>query len=303
MSGEQIIEQLLSTIQKAIDEFQGAMPAAQKAAFDEITTLSRQLDIKGDNLSASVKNVKAIGKLKASLEKAILSPDYLDKVSTFLKAFSQITALQNQYFSTLVDKFTAPAVLNEVRDLSVDATIEGLTEAGIHANITEGIADILRANITAGGKFSDLMDQMRDFIVGSPKIPGAMVRYTQQLTTDALNQYSAQYSQVVTDSLSLDWFQYVGSIIKTSRPLCKALIDKKWIHKSEFDQVVHGDFPEFKEKGGRIDGRTGLPAGMIAGTNKYNFPIYRGGYNCGHQLVPVASAAVPASIRSKINAV
>jgi hypothetical protein len=39
---------------------------------------------------------------------------------------------------------------------------------------------------------------------------------------------------------------------------------------------------------------------MIDGTNSSNFIIRRGGYNCGHQLVPVAEEAVPLEIRSKI---
>jgi hypothetical protein len=299
MTGSEIIQDLLKKIEDAIDGFQASIPAVQQDSFARITKLVKDMDIRGDQLAATTKNVKAIGQLKAELEKAVLSVPYLDKVSEFLKAFNTVSDLQASYFKTIVDDFSIPKVLQAVKEQAVDATIEGLTEAGMRANVIEGATDILRTNITTGGKFSDLMDQMRDFIIGSPKVPGAMLRYTQQLTTDAINQYSAQYNQIVTDDLGLDWFQYVGSIIKTSRPLCKALVDKKWIHRSEIEDIIQGDFPEFKQQGGRLDARTGLPAGMIPGTNKYNFPIYRGGYNCGHQLVPVSAAAVPAFLKAK----
>lgn len=301
MTGPEIIQELLSTIQGAIDSFQGAIPGVQQDTYAEIVRLIKDLDMKGGRLSATVKNVKMIGQLKADLEKVIISVPYMKNVEQFVKAFGAVSALQNQYFRTITAEFTPLKVLDEVRTQAVEATIDGLTAAGIHASVIEGAMDILRTNITTGGDFADLMDQMRGFIIGTKEVPGAMLRYTQQLTTDALNQYSAQHAQVVTSDLGLEWFQYVGSIIKTSRPLCKALVEKKFIHGSEISKVIEGDFPEFKEQGGRIDKRTGLPAGMIPGTNKYNFPIYRGGYNCGHQLVPVSTASVPPDVKAKIS--
>jgi hypothetical protein len=42
-----------------------------------------------------------------------------------------------------------------------------------------------------------------------------------------------------------------------------------------------------------------LPKGMIEGTNESNFPTYRGGYNCGHQMYPVPPLNVPKTIRNK----
>jgi hypothetical protein len=297
MTGPEFIEQLLSTIQNAIDSFQGAIPAAQKNAYNGIINLVKDLDMKGGRLSATVKNVKMIGQLKTDLERIVISAPYMKNVEEFVKAFQTVAALQQQYFKTLVAEFTAPKVLEEVKSQAIDATIDGLTTAGMEANVVAGVQDILRTNITTGGGFHDLMEQMGNFIMGTG---GAMVQYTKQLTTDALNQFSAQYSQIVTNDLDLEWFEYVGSLIKTSRPFCKAMVQKKYIHRSELDRVIKGDFPEFAEQGGRIDKRTALPEGMIPGTNKYNFPIYRGGYNCGHQLVPVSTASVPDLVKAKI---
>ncbi|HET6255858.1 MAG TPA: hypothetical protein VFE32_17405 [Puia sp.] len=298
--GQETIDELLSTIQKAVDSFQEAIPAIQQDAYNEIVRLVKELDLKNGRLSATVKNVKAIGQLRADLEKVIISDPYVKKVEEFADAFAAVAKLQNKYFSTVAAEFTPPKVLEVVKTQAIEATIDGLTAAGLHASVMSGVQDILRTNITTGGDFPQLMSQMRDYIVGTPGMGGAMVRYTQQITTDALNQFSAQYNQVVTDDLGLEWFQYVGSLIKTSRPLCKALIQKKYVHKSEFEAVIEGDFPEFKEQGGKIDKRTNLPQGMIPGTNKYNFPIYRGGYNCGHQLIAVATSAVPPMVRTKI---
>jgi hypothetical protein len=61
---------------------------------------------------------------------------------------------------------------------------------------------------------------------------------------------------------------------------------------------------------GDIDGheceiyaKTGLPLGMKDGTTPENFIVHRGGWNCGHQLVPVSEAAVPEDVRKKIEEV
>lgn len=301
MSGASDIQALLKKIQSSINGFQGSIPGIQQDVFDEITNLVKDLDMKDGRLSSTVKNVKTIGRLSSKIEDIILSKPYIDNVKRFLKTFDAISQLQDSYFSGLTDEYTPPTVLEEVQKQAVSATVDGLTEAGLQASIVPGVQDILRTNITTGAQFPDLLKQMKNYIVGTPEVPGALVAHTQQITTDALNQFSAQYSQVVTDDLGLVWFQYVGSLLETSRPFCKALVKRKWVHKSELDDIVRGDFDEFKAEGGRLNKKTGLPQGMIAGTNKYNFPIYRGGYNCGHQLVPVSELVVPDSIKAKFN--
>jgi hypothetical protein len=57
---------------------------------------------------------------------------------------------------------------------------------------------------------------------------------------------------------------------------------------------------------GEIDGHqckiydaTGLPMGMIDGTNPENFFVNRGGYNCGHELIPVSEVSVPKEVRER----
>lgn len=299
MSNAEDIQAILKKIQKSIDAFQSSIPGVQRDVYDGMVKLVKDLDMKDGRLGATVKNVKTIGRLQARIEEIILSQPYIDRVKTFLNTFDAIALLQNNYFKGLVEDFSAPKVLEEVQKQSVDATIEGLTEAGIHGSVIPGVQDILRLNITTGGTFPQLLGQMRDYIIGTPEVPGAILQHTQQITTDSLNQFSAQYNQVVTDDLGLVWFQYVGSLLETSRPLCKALVEKKWVHRSELDKIVHGDFAEFKAQGGKLNKKTGLPQGMIPGTNKYNFPIYRGGYNCGHQLVPVHELVVPDFIKAK----
>ncbi len=105
----------------------------------------------------------------------------------------------------------------------------------------------------------------------------------------------------LTDDLGLEWYKYDGSLKDTSRPFCDALIAAKkscmpYIHKSQLEEIVSGNICGEQVP---IYDKTGLPQGMIAGTNASNFRINRGGYNCNHQLYPVSAAVVPKELRDK----
>ncbi|MDR1864083.1 MAG: hypothetical protein LBR08_00755 [Bacteroidales bacterium] len=58
---------------------------------------------------------------------------------------------------------------------------------------------------------------------------------------------------------------------------------------------------------GNIDGhqceiceKTGLPRGMKEGTTAENFRANCGGWNCGHELIPIPEAMAPQEIREKL---
>ena len=294
---DDLIAQIISVIDGSIAEFIKSIPEQQTRIFDEISLLVKTLDLSGDSIIQSTKNLRIIGNIKSKLDAIVNSPEWIGIVNNYIASFDEVTKLQNQYFSTLVEKFKPNVLLNEIKKQSIEATVNSLTEAGISFSVTDQVQNILRQNITTGSSYSQMMSQMRDFITTNQTGSGALERYTKQITTDALNQYVAQYTNAVTNDLGLNWFMYTGAIIDTSRALCRALINKKYIHQSELPDIVLGRFFEFEQIGGKLNHKTKLPEGMIPGTNASNFHIYRGGYQCGHQLIPIDSSSVPNFIR------
>lgn len=294
---KELTRQIFYTIDEAIGNFNSAIPDHQRQLLAEIEVLLKGLELNGNNIKQSVNNLKLIAAIKSKLEQAVNSPAYLNDVRQYLQSFDTITRLQNEYFGTLKRDFTPSPLLSEIRAQSLDSAFESLTANGINKAITTRVQDVLRQNITSGSSYSKTMQQVRDYLTDNSTGQGAMARYTKQITTDALNQYSAQYTNAVTNDLGLDWFQYTGALIDTSRTLCEALISKKWVHKSELPDIVKGNFAEFKERHGKINDKTGLPDGMIPGTTAQNFHIYRGGYQCGHQLIPADESSVPLAVR------
>lgn len=297
MDINEYINKLHELIDGSVDDFNNAMPDIQIQVADKINLLIKDLDLKGDRISNTVKNLKLIGKIKSELERIVFNKNLRTKIDDYLNAYHDVAALQNDYFKNADDNFSPSKLLDEIKNQSIEATSQSLTQAGISANVIEPIQSILRQNITTGGKFSDLSNQIREFITTNENGLGALQGYTQQITTDALNQFSAQYSHAVAADLGYEWFMYTGSLLKTSRAFCKALVHKKYYHISELQNIINGDFDGFI-KDGNMNPKTDLPKGMVDGTTPDNFPIYRGGYQCGHQATPVSSIMVPESIKS-----
>lgn len=296
---ESIITNLVSEISKSVDTFGAAIPAIQRQMLAEVELLVKTLDISGSNIVANAKNLRIVGEIQAKLERIVKSPEYKAAVTNYAKSFKTVGGLQDKYFGAVEKGYKQPAMVKEIQNQSIDSALNSLLESGVSANVTNKIKDILRVNITTGASYSDLAQQLRDFITTNKVGDGALERYTKQITTDALNQYSAQYSSAVSSDLGFEWFRYTGAEIETTRPFCAAMIDKKFFHISEVPDLVIGNFEEFTANDGTLNSE-GAPDGMVKGENEGNFFVYRGGYNCGHQIVGVPTESVPKEYRDNI---
>jgi hypothetical protein len=167
--------------------------------------------------------------------------------------------------------------------------------------VSNKVKDVLIQNVTTGGSYTNFLKQIREHLTTSKSGDGALMKYSKQITTDSLNQYSAQYTQLVSQDLQLVWYKYVGSLRKTSRPFCRAMIEAKdgcmpYVHVSQIPELLKG---VVCGKATPLSKKTGLPVGMIPGTNPANFQLLRGGYSCNHQFSPVSAALVPKSLRDR----
>lgn len=288
------ILKITDSIQMAIDNLQKSIPAVQNGIASEIELLLRSLELKGDRIANTITNLKVIGQIQSKINNIVLSPAYIKAVKEFTDAFNEIAARLNDYFRLVSPDFRPTDVLNEIKRQSIESVVRGLTEDGLRANISGKLTDILRQNITTGASYMDLRNQLADYIKTNSSGTGALQKYVTQLTTDALNQFNGQYMASVTQSLDLQWHMYVGSNLTSTRPFCDLLTKKKYIFEPELKEILKGNIDGQHV---HINDKTDLPDGMIPGTNANNFQVYRGGYNCGHQYVPVAEQFVPLDVR------
>lgn len=293
---ENNLDKLLKELNDSVGKFNSSLSIIESGILAEVELLLRDIKLSNGNIVQDVENLKKINRLKETIDKVVINPQYKQRVVDFGKAFNTVEKIQSQYFSEMISNYSAPNVLKQIKQTAIEDTVLSLTETGIRANVSEKVGAILKTGVESGARYNDMVKELRTFITGDSETPGALERYASQITTDGINQFAATYNKIVTDDLGLKWYTYVGSLVGDSRELCEKLVSKKYIHESELSQIVKG----------KIDGvqipvykKTGLPYGMIAGTTKDNFQVRRGGYRCNHLLMPVVAERVPIEIRKK----
>jgi hypothetical protein len=297
MAADKIIKEILSHIDKSIADFGKSIPGIQSGVADGVIEMLKDLETSNGKVLNSVQNLRLIGKIKNQLEKLIISEGYKKSVKDFVSAFEIVSGLQQSYFAAFNAKFKPSKTLPIVKELAIDKTLNGLVGQGLGVNIVDRIGDMLTQATTTGGSYASLNEQLRSTIRGGDDKEGILEKYSKTITTDAINQYSAQYHDTLAQDLQFNWGRYVGSNITTTREFCDLLTAKEWVHRSELPEIVKGHIDGHSCK---LSKSTGLPLGMIPGTDKDNFKVRRGGYNCGHQFFWVPDSAVPDDVRRKM---
>jgi hypothetical protein len=296
---------LIETIEKSINGFNDSLPKIQKEILADVLDQIKKFDTRNKRITNTVKNIRLLNTIKNRLKKIILTDNYKGEVKEFLKVFTDVSTFQNDYFKEAEKKFTPPKVVKEIKKQTITDTINRLTEAGIGVNVSDKIAELLKQNVTTGVKYSDLAAQLREYIL-TTETPGVLERYVKQIATDSVNQYSAQYMNTISGDLGYEWFRYQGKDIKTTRPFCDAMTDRKFFHITEVNDLLAAKDLYYSREEGQVKvpiyEKTGLPHGLIPDTNAENFFIRRGGYNCGHQCFPIIEKLVPLEKRNEVYA-
>lgn len=300
-----VFDDILKQINFSVTKFNRRIPNIQKQVLQEVELAIRKLELTKDNkIKTTVKNILVIKNIKDKILKLVLTEDYKREVKDFKDVFNQLQNLQNNYWKSIDQRYKPSSILNEVKKVAIEDTVKKLTEVGIGANIGDPITDILRTNVTTGGSINALTDQLRESLT-TTKTPGALERYTKQITTDSVNQFNAQYTHIVASDLGYVWFKYDNTDIETTRPFCDAMTDQPYFHISEIPNILKAiGLTYVNKKGERVPvplyAKTGLPHGMIPGTNESNFFVLRGGYNCGHQIRPTNEKLVPQDVKDRV---
>ena len=295
------LQDVISTLDNAADSFDSIATKEQKKIYEEVITLAKELTTDGSGkVKQTIDNLKRLTQIKARLAALSKDKEWVAGIASFAKYFGILQQKQNAYFSSAFPEKTLSETAQKknemMKQIAVQNTMDALIGDGLKANVTDKLNDILLRAVTTGTKFADLQEELRAHLLGKDGGQGAFSRYATTYAVTALSQYTGQYNKLMTDDLDTQWFMYTGSNIETTREFCQLLTAKKYIHRSEIPEILKGN----------IDGqqcaiypKTGLPYGMIEGTNEENFQCNCGGWNCRHQLVPVADAVVPASLRAK----
>ena len=296
------IQDVIETLDNAAEGFDTIANKTQKKIYGEVITLAKELDVDASGkVKQTIQNLKRLTQIKAKLASLAKDKEWVDGISKFTHYFDVLQKQQNAYFTQHFSEATLTETAKKkhelMKQMAVQNTIEALIGDGLKANVTDKLNDILLRAVTTNAKFADLQEELRAHLLGKEGGQGAFARYATTYATTALSQFTGQNNKLMTDNLGTEWFMYVGSNMETTREFCQLLTAKKYIHRSEIPMILTG---KIDENQCRIYEKTGLPYGMIEGTTADNFQCNCGGWNCRHQLVPVADAVVPKKMRDRV---
>lgn len=286
----------------------------QRTLYNEVLEELKRLDLNGDNVKVTVKNLSILASIQKKMNRLILNEDYRKEVREFIKGYNEVVKLQNEYWRSIEPTFKPRPLLKAIRAQAVQDIARSMTER-ISADVGDSLVQLLRTNITTGGSYAELTEVMRSNILDNPDTgkKGILDTQIKTIAKTSINQFNRQYTQVVSSDLGYEWFRYSNTEIKTSRGFCQAMVENhRYFHISQVPELLQARYlgqrmkyidnitGESKTVG--IYKRTGLPDGFIEGTNVANFFVNAGGWNCGHSIDPVNVRQVPAAIREAVEA-
>lgn len=261
------IQELQLAIESRMDE---ALPRVFAKLSDQVIDLASDLSLDPKDRA---KSLKELIKLKKDIANTIITnAPYQLQVAEVIKGFEMLAELSNEYITLAIGDFKPKKALYEaILEANIATTKDALLGAGIRENFGTAIQEVLKDNIAGIGSRSELNKTLRKFIEGSPQDAPFLNRYIKQTTNDAVMTFNAEYIQTIAEDLDVEHYYYQGTLIADSRPFCVSRAGRYFTT----DEVKA--WPNLKGWQGRM-----------SGTNRTTIFIYRGGYNCRHQLWPVS---------------
>lgn len=266
-------------MEDAPNAFFKGVKKAQREAFaqivSEIATLATD---DAGNLLVSQGNFNKIQALVQKMKAAYMNKEYSKSIRDFVGSIDQTAGDTGKLMGIItkdafVQSAKAGAILSNAKSTVFDLLADGAVQDSV-----ESFKQILNTSISTGENFQQVIRNIRNNIEGTPEFAGRMERYAKQNAYDFYSISNAQYIRQVSEDYGFEFYEYIGVDVKGTRSFCKTRNGKIY-HKMEIQEWASLDW----------DGKN-------RGTDASTIFAYRGGYNCGHQIIPVATEDVPEEV-------
>lgn len=263
-------------------KYAGNIGKIQRELYNDIIVVLSKLELEGGYIKQSNANRRILSEADDKIQEVFSSDYYRKSVSNFVASVPKVDLLNVKYFTSIEESFSPNRLFLKDLQKSTVKTIEDfILKDGLQVQVIKPLSQVLNQNINSGGQFSGFMRQIKDFVLGDDKVEGRALSYTRTYLRDSLFTYSRTYQQSVTGDLGLEYYQYAGGLIDSSRPFC---IERagKFFHHKEVERWAGLDW-----------------AGKKSGTTESSIFLFAGGWNCGHQLIPVHDSIVPEDVKTR----
>lgn len=263
-------EQLIEEAERLLLD---GIPRSQKQVFDAITKLLTEFDRTQGKIVFNSETTRLINEASKRIYKALNQAGYDSRVKQYLKDFNKIKEATIAEQKILNRITVSPRNLTNIQRSAIQQTTNILLGNGLDANLVQPVKDVLLRSATSGMTIAQAELQLRETILGNPERLGKLGRYVTQISRDSISQYDGMMQERIAKDYDLDGVSYEGSIIKDSREQC--------IRWAGMGEIPVADLAK------EIDWAYANGSGMIPGTTKDNFMIYKGGYSCRHSCTAI----------------
>ena len=269
----------------------------QAEAWRKIKPLLEDMDVSADgNIEQTEDNIRRIGLISDELKKVLAGSEYRQAVKDFLDSIDKGVVLTNDIARTFEESFEPNEVQKQLLQISKQNAINAFFGSGLDQRFTQPFLEQLTTNIAARAPLREAVNALEGLVTGTEANDGRLLANIKTTATTAQAVADRSYSAAVNEELGLEWFEYLGGEIPTTRPFCEHR-EGEIYHRGEIEAWGAG-----KNSAGINDIRNGTWAGRIDGTDSKSIFTFVGGWNCRHYLVPVPDRKVPETVKARARA-
>ena len=298
-TADQLLKEKISILEKSPETFTNSVEKEQLRLFKEALKLTEQLELDGNKIKVTLKNLGLIEEINKKLESTLTKGEYFKSVQTLLSDMDQGAKLTNEFMAKTIDNFEKSKLADAVYKLQRTKAAELLIgKSSIDANFLQPVKNTILDAVTQETTLQQLIKNLNETIIGTPQYEGKLLRYTKQIANDALSVTDRVYTTTISNELAIEFYQYTGGELDTSRCFCEVR-NGKIFHKKEIEQWGGSNTTAGLE-GDDAAAECGKDwQGKFRGTNSANIFNWLGGYNCKHSLVPKSLITVPKTILNR----
>jgi hypothetical protein len=283
MEPNELADNIENLIIAANEVFSKSVVKVQEKLYDAVFLKLRDLELDDQGyIKQNAANRRILLDAESQVEAIISGAAYTAAVTKHVDVIPKINKLNTAYFQDINEGFTPNKnFLKALQSQTIRNINQIILGDGLKAQVQIPLNQILEQNVSTGGAFKGMLEQVKNFIEGS-KTEGRLLRYSKIYLRDTLFQYSRSFQESVTSDLGLDWYSYSGGKVDNTRDFCLERTGK-FFHRKEIESWASLSWK-----------------GKIPGTTESSIFVLLGGFSCGHSLIPVSKLIVPQEDISRI---
>ena len=297
-SFEELVARKVKLLETVPESIVTAAEKAQRDAWRKLGPLLAEMDVDATgNIRQTEDNIRRIGLITEELNKVLAGGEYKDAVQSFLSSIDEGVQLTDDIAKKIDSNFQPDNVQKQLLAISKQNAINAFFGSGLRDNVTVPFLEQLTANVAARAPLREAVKALQGVIEGTESTDGRLLANVRNVAGTAQAIADRSYAAAVNLELGVEYYQYLGGEIATTRPFCQHR-EGQIFHRKEIEAWGDG-----KNSAGINDIRNGTWDGRVEGTDSKSIFTFLGGWGpCRHFLVPVIKQRVPASVIARAKA-